>query len=99
MVGPLPSLETFFQAHSLVMGQWLVASILVPDSLFEVWFKKVCRLIFLLSSFDLKCVLLRFPMGAKDIEAVFDEHPQHVCIFLDPVAAKGATVKCEGTTQ
>jgi fatty acid synthase subunit alpha len=43
----------------------------------------------------LMSVISGFPVAAEDIEAVFDQDPQRVCILQGPVAAKWSMVKDE----
>ena len=85
----------YFLAISQRPGQKPVPFIPVLDAQFEVWFKKVGEI------FIQSALLLTFPdikdslWAAEDIEAVFDQDPQRVCILQGPVATKGAVVKDE----
>jgi fatty acid synthase subunit alpha, fungi type len=88
--------SAFFLAISQRAGQKPAPFIPVLDALFEIWFKK--------ASFDISSCLYTFLIcslvqdslwAAEDIEAIFNQDPQRVCILQGPVAVKHATVKNE----
>ncbi|KAG5638483.1 hypothetical protein H0H81_012415 [Sphagnurus paluster] len=93
---PLPFVETFFKAYPLATKQLLASE----DTAYFLAIaqrpgqKPVPFIPVLDASFEVwfkKDSL----WAAEDIEAVFDQDPQRVCILQGPVAAKGSIVKDE----
>ncbi|KAJ6624064.1 fatty acid synthase [Mycena sp. CBHHK59/15] len=93
---PLPFIETFFKAYPVAMQQLLASE----DSAFFLAIsqrpgqKPVPFIPVLDASFEVwfkKDSL----WAAEDIEAVFDQDPQRVCILQGPVAVKHSKVKDE----
>ncbi|KAF9467993.1 fatty acid synthase [Collybia nuda] len=93
---PLPFVETFFKAYPLATDQLLASE----DTAFFLAIsqrpgqKPVPFIPVLDASFEVwfkKDSL----WAAEDIEAVFDQDPQRVCILQGPVAAKGSIIKDE----
>ncbi|GLB40343.1 putative protein with domain of unknown function (DUF1729) [Lyophyllum shimeji] len=93
---PLPFVETFFKAYPLATEQLLASE----DTAYFLAIaqrpgqKPVPFIPVLDANFEVwfkKDSL----WAAEDIEAVFDQDPQRVCILQGPVAAKGAIVKDE----
>ncbi|KAF8071859.1 fatty acid synthase [Lyophyllum atratum] len=93
---PLPFVETFFKAYPLAAEQLLASE----DAAYFLAIaqrpgqKPVPFIPVLDASFEVwfkKDSL----WAAEDIEAVFDQDPQRVCILQGPVAAKGSIVKDE----
>jgi fatty acid synthase subunit alpha len=88
--------KAYFLTISQRPGQKPAPFIPVLDANFEVWFKRVCFLSSACSSFLLILISLQDSLwAAEDIEAVFDQDPQRVCILQGPVAVKHAKVKDE----
>lgn len=84
----------YFVAITQRPGQKPVPFIPVLDSSFEVWFKKVCAIPQKNTGSHLTAFFFKDSLwAAEDIEAVFDQDPQRVCILQGPVAAKGSTIK------
>jgi fatty acid synthase subunit alpha len=73
-------------------GQKPVPFIPILDATFEVWFKKVSTCLHIRKA-NHSQMNQDSLWAAEDIEAVFDQDPQRVCILQGPVAVKHATVK------